>query len=94
MRFKKTQALNVSYNSDFFDSLHHKTNRLKTSAELVQKMIACIPEREQILTEINDKPRILLTYDDLIDEADLLREKLKAVNKNLDRIVKKEIVSN
>ena len=57
-------------------------------------MIACDPEKEAELAMIADKPRLLHTYDDLAIEGELLREKLKTVNKNLDRIVKKEITSN
>ena len=57
-------------------------------------MITNDPEKETVLTQLNDKPRLLFTYDDLAIEGDLLREKLKIVNKNLDRIVKKQILSN
>lgn len=35
---------------------------------------------------------MVLTEEDLILEQNLLREKLKAVNKNLNRIVNKEMV--
>ena len=35
---------------------------------------------------------MLLTEEELLIEQSLLREKLKAVNKNLDRIVNKELV--
>ena len=52
-------------------------------------MTACDPEKEKVLFEMEDKPRMLLTYDDLLLEGQLLREKLKIVNKNLDRMVKK-----
>lgn len=57
-------------------------------------MIACDQEAETELAVIADKPRLLLTYDDLTTEGDLLREKLKTVNKNLDRMVKKQITSH
>ena len=52
-------------------------------------MTSCDPEKEKVLHEMEDKPRMLLTYDDLLLEGQLLREKLKIVNKNLDRMVKK-----
>ena len=52
-------------------------------------MTACDPEKEKVLFEMEDKPRMLLTYEDLLLEGQLLREKLKIVNKNLDRMVKK-----
>ena len=38
------------------------------------------------------KPTLTLTEEELRIEQALLREKLKAVNKNLDRIVAKEMV--
>ena len=92
---RKNQTLNASYNSDFYHGQKHTSaSKLKTCKELVHMMISNDPEKERMLNEIEDKPRILLTKDDLELEASLLREKLKVVNRNLDRIVKKAMVSN
>ena len=94
LKFKETHALNATYNSDNYHSPKNTNTHLKTSAELVKRMISCDPDKEKLLLDIEDKPRILLTYDELQTEGKLLREKLKTVNKNLDRIVKKQIISN
>ena len=61
-------------------------------SDLVQKMIEANPERARQLYELQSKPNMVLTEDELQVEQALLREKLKAVNKNLDRIVNKELI--
>ena len=87
LKQKSIEAMNVSYHSD---DLQPKQNPLiRSTAEYVRQMTSCDPEKEKVLHEMEDKPRMLLTYDDLLLEGQLLREKLKIVNKNLDRMVKK-----
>ena len=61
-------------------------------SDLVQKMIEADPDRAKQLNELQSKPNMVLTEEELQIEQALLREKLKAVNKNLDRIVNKELV--
>ena len=51
------------------------------------------PVKERQLNEIQAKAKMVLSEDELRIEQALLREKLKAVNKNLDRIVSKELVT-
>ena len=55
-------------------------------------MIEANPERARQLYELQSKPNMVLTEEELQVEQALLREKLKAVNKNLDRIVNKELI--
>lgn len=55
-------------------------------------MVEVDPEKARQLYEIESKPKMVLTEEELQIEQALLREKLKAVNKNLDRIVNKELL--
>lgn len=56
-------------------------------------MIQIPPEQLRQLEAIQEKPMMSLTADELQVEQALLREKLKNVNKNLDRLVNKQIIA-
>ena len=55
-------------------------------------MIDVDPDKKYQFEDLQSKPKMVLTEEELKEEQTLLREKLKAVNKNLDRIVNKELV--
>lgn len=84
--FRSNSQTNVS-------GSHLKVSReVAHPQDLVQRMVEADPDKARLLYEIQSKPKINLTEDELQIEQGLLREKLKAVNKNLDRIVSKELV--
>ena len=67
LKQKRIEAMNVSYHSD---DMQPKPNpHIRTTEEYVKQMTSCDPEKEKVLHEMEDKPRMLLTYDDLLLEG-------------------------
>ena len=67
LKKKKESAMNVSYHTDDFQPKQNP--HIRTTAEHVKQMTSCDPDKEKVLFEMEDKPRMLLTYEDLILEG-------------------------
>ena len=89
-------------NSDrsFNKSLNRTTNsQAKASRgmlepeEVVKRMIQCDEEKTRQLRDIESKPKMLLSEEELKLQQNLLMEQLKTVNQNLNRIVNKELAA-
>jgi hypothetical protein len=70
-----------------------RQNPVKRPIELIEKMISLEPKKAAQLEMLSSKHPLQKSVEELREEQDLLREKLKKANNNLNRIVGKQITA-